>query len=343
MPSVNSSTTISRQWELLKCIPSGPPGITAKEIQQLLENDGHKVTKRTIERDLEELSRLFPLAQNSRSIPYGWHWMEKAVFSIPGIEMSEAVSLGLLEEVMRQMMPVAFSAALERRFAGARSKLEALPGNPYSRWSDLVRYVAPGLPFSPPQIRQDILNEVQRSLLSRKKIQVEYKATGDGKHKQLILSPVGLIQQSHRTYLLAVADGRDEAYLYALHRMNSAHLLDLMAQVPHEENVEDFIQRGGAQFGGGLRIRLKLRISAHLALLLSETPMAEDQQISETASGKILTATIPESWQLRFWLLSQGEQVTVLEPEELRTSISSTLKAALVHYAGDNAPISKTS
>ena len=75
VPSATSRSTLTRQWELLKLLPPKGPGITTLELQSLLSDAGHPTTKRTIERDLVELSRLFPLQCNSKGMPYGWHWM----------------------------------------------------------------------------------------------------------------------------------------------------------------------------------------------------------------------------------------------------------------------------
>ncbi|MEB3903108.1 WYL domain-containing protein, partial [Pseudomonas putida] len=62
-----------------------------------LRDVGFSVSKRTIERDLNELSLIFPLERNDKSIPYGWHWSASAVgeqrgnFDLHGYLRSEAL------------------------------------------------------------------------------------------------------------------------------------------------------------------------------------------------------------------------------------------------------------
>jgi len=46
----------------------------------------------------------------------------------------------------------------------------------------------------------------------------------------------------------------------------------------------------------------------------------------------LLTATIKDSWMLQFWILSQGAEITVLQPKELRARIRDSLRAALSSY-----------
>ena len=103
MPRNAREPTLARQWELLKLIPRHRPGFTPRGLRESLAAAGHDVTKRTVERDLRELSIVFPLECNDSSIPHGWHWRADAAFDIPGIALAEAVSLGLLEDLLRQL------------------------------------------------------------------------------------------------------------------------------------------------------------------------------------------------------------------------------------------------
>ncbi|MFJ4068828.1 WYL domain-containing protein [Pseudomonas sp. NPDC089996] len=74
MPFATTRATLSRQWALLRQLPSRSPGITSAELVWRLRDVGFSVSKRTVERDLNELSLIFPLERNDKSIPFGWHW-----------------------------------------------------------------------------------------------------------------------------------------------------------------------------------------------------------------------------------------------------------------------------
>ncbi|NON23376.1 WYL domain-containing protein, partial [Klebsiella pneumoniae] len=49
-----------------------------------LRDVGFTVSKRTVERDLNELSLIFPLERNDKSIPFGWPWSASAVGELRG-------------------------------------------------------------------------------------------------------------------------------------------------------------------------------------------------------------------------------------------------------------------
>ncbi|MDF0734237.1 WYL domain-containing protein [Pseudomonas entomophila] len=84
MPFATTRATLSRQWALLRQLPSRSPGVTSAELVWRLRDVGFHVSKRTVERDLNELSLLFPLERNDKSIPFGWHWSAGAVGELRG-------------------------------------------------------------------------------------------------------------------------------------------------------------------------------------------------------------------------------------------------------------------
>ena len=333
MPSSDHETTLARQWELLRNhLPSRPPGKSSLQLRNALANAGHDVTKRTIERDMHELSRIFPIIRNVKSAPFGWHWIENARFDVLGMDLSEAVSLGLMEDVLRQIMPPAFLSALEGKFSLAREKLAALPKIPHARWADLVRYVPPGLPFIPPAMAPGVLPAIQEALLHQRQLQVVYLSASSDVAKEQTLHPLSLIQQGARSYLVATAFQYENPILYAIHRVASATVLEEPSKRPKGFSLDAYLEGGAAQFCNGSSIILKARVSDELFRLLDETPMSKDQKITTRSDVHTLTATVQESWQLRFWLLSQGPAITVLKPVALRKEIIAALESSLSHY-----------
>lgn len=332
MPSADHSTTYSRQWELLRLLPSRRPGITARELWDQLQDAGHEVDLRTVQRDLSELSRIFPIASNEISKPFGWFWKPGARVDFPGVDLAEAVSLGLLEDILRQLIPQNFVNALEGRFAAAADKLKALPKNKHAKWADLVRYLPPGLPLLKPAIDPDVSHSIQEALLQRRQLKVNYRSPGAENPKELVLHPLAFIQQGERSYLLATTFNYPTALYYALHRMLTSEMLDEPANRPPGFSLDEFLAKSGGQFGDGKMISLKADLSENLAEILRETPISSDQKITTRAGKLTLTATVMESWQLHFWLLSQGPAITVLQPPSLRKQVIAALESAFSNY-----------
>jgi predicted DNA-binding transcriptional regulator YafY len=332
MPRATTNATLARQWELLRLVPGRPPGKTVRQLVDGLGAAGYAVTKRTVERDLADLAEIFPLQCNAISKPYGWYWEKGAQLEIPGMDLDEALSLGLLEEVLRPLVPESFVRGLEGRFEEARRKLASLAGNERADWSERVRYVPPGLTFLPPVVVPSILRELQEALLHSQQLRVVYRSAEAREGRELVLHPLALLQQGVRTYLVASTFDYGKPLLYAVHRIESAEVLDVPARRPEGFTLDRFLDRGGAQFGAGKTVTLKADLSESLARLLEETPLSRDQRITKGKQGPRLTATVFDSWQLRFWILSQGPDLVVRQPMALRRELMERIEAMRAAY-----------
>ena len=56
MTKSSTQSALARQWELLKMLPAKRPGITTIDLTMKLDMAGYRVSKRTVERDLNTLS-----------------------------------------------------------------------------------------------------------------------------------------------------------------------------------------------------------------------------------------------------------------------------------------------
>jgi predicted DNA-binding transcriptional regulator YafY len=249
------------------------------------------------------------------------------------MDLSEAVSLGLMENVLRQIMPPAFLSALEGKFSLAREKLAALPKIPHARWVDLVRYVPPGLPFIPPAVAPGVLPAIQEALLQQRQLKMVYLKPDQEEPKEYTIHPLSLIQQGPRSYLVASAFDYQTPLRYAVHRMTSAEVLDAPIKRLKGFSLDAFIDSGAAQFGSGEMITLRAKIDCGLRMILTESPISKDQKITTRNGVHTLTAHLPDSWQLHFWILSQGASITIMKPTSLRKAVITSLNASIANYS----------
>lgn len=332
MPANASPNATTRQWELLQLIPSSSPGVTASGLVQSLRGLGHDVSKRTVERDLVALERLFPLT-HGESEPFDWQWIPGHRFSVLGLSSTDALSLHLMARYLRPILPITMADQLAPLFALAASKLRAQHDqNTAGRWATKVAIDPPALPVIPPAIPADIMQTVQAALLADETIQVDYERA-DGQLRVKTLHPLGLVLCGPIMYLVAATISQPEPHNYAMHRVRTAQRLYEAAQVPDGFSLQNYIDAGGLKFGDNLQIKLKVRVSRMLAQQLRDTRLADDQQMESTDDGFTLTATLADSWRLRWWLLSKTEDIEVLEPISLRQVIGHQLRTATARYS----------
>lgn len=333
MPKSSNQLALARQWEILKKLPARGPGITAGDLTDYLRDEiQFAVSKRTVERDLIDLARLFGICCNDESMPYGWHWLPGRQCDFTSIDLADALSLVLAENTLEKLLPAPMLAALQPKFALARSKLAAVENHRYARWADKVRYVPTTMSLIPPRVDARVLATVQEALLEERQVQVAYTAPSDRKAGDITLHPLSLVQRGSTPYLVATAYDYPDIRLYAIHRMKSAVLTEEKIIPPANYDIDRYLASGAMQFGTQKTIRLKAWVSNELGIYLAETPLSENQTIQSKQGRHLLTAEVPDSWQLRWWILSQAEAIVVISPKYLRIEIFEAVHASAKNY-----------
>jgi predicted DNA-binding transcriptional regulator YafY len=226
----------------------------------------------------------------------------RCVIDLPGVTITEALSLRLVEDTLKPLMPVSMLEGLETRFRQAEKQLLALgKENRKAKWASKVRTVTPAMPLMPPEIDSTVLATVQEALLSDVQIEVDYQAMRDEADKKILLSPLALVNRGTVTYLVATAFEYEDVRLYAMHRIRNVTRADSAVKRPANFDLDEYIQAGGLHFSHGETIRLSAWLSPALARLLEETPMSEDQSLAIDGDRIKLVATVSDSWQLAWW------------------------------------------
>ena len=315
---MSKKDTLLRQWLLLKNIPVHPRKTTASELREQLKNEGFEINKRSVERNLKELSIVWPMMVDDRSKPYGWSWHPDAkLFAIPGMSPVQALTLCLARDQLTSLLPAGMMETLNPYFNYANAILSHGDGN-ISDWRKKVAIVPSNQELIPPQYDERVVVNVHSALFEEKQLEIDYIGRGV-ERKTHIIHPLGLVQRGAVIYLIATMYTYDDIRILALHRIMTATVLDAPAKGQKDFCLAQYIATGAFGFTkNDETIRLVVRFSADAAEHLRETPLSRDQEIMEEGQTIRITATVPDSSQLRWWLRSFGEQVEVLEPVSLR-------------------------
>lgn len=336
----NKSTadTLLRQWHMLRAIPRHPRRISVREIQASLAVAGFAVTTRTVQRDLMELSNAFPLVSDEREKPYGWSWQANApVFDLPNLSNHEALAFAMIEDYLRPLLPHALVSQLEAHFRMARKRLAnegAARGS--ASWLRKIAVVQPTQVLIPPKIEPRIQKAITDALLDDRQLEATYRRKGEREARDYVLNPTALLQRGPITYLLATAGDHQDVLMFALHRFERVTVTDTSVKRPKGFTLQDYLANGAAHFGSGKRIRLEAVFDAVAGEHLHETPLSEDQTLAADGENRLrLRASVPDTPQLRWWLLTFGDTVTVEAPVSLRRWFAERTAAMAARYAED--------
>lgn len=345
MPKNDKKSTLLRQWEMMRMLTvsrydkqSDGRWDKASEITTKLNALGYAVSVRTVQRDLQELSEIFDIEVNDKNPrDYGWRWRKGANLNIPGMSVSEALAMRLVETHMKQLLPATMLGGLQGVFSLAQAKLdkvETINRNHTKDWLNKVRVVSPTQPMLPPSIIQEVQADIYQALLESKQIKAYYQPIGNSEPKEYVMHPLGLIMRGAVSYLVASAWDYTEVQLYALHRFSRVEILHESVKVPEGFDFDKSIEGGLAEFANqGIPIQIELRCKQWIANYLVETPLSADQKVEPETDGWVrLTASVNDTWQLHWWLMGQGAGVEVIAPAELRQGIATALADACNLY-----------
>lgn len=334
MPADSPRNAVARQWEVLKCLPSHGKGITADDVLQILLAKGYRAEIRTVQRDLVALEALFPITPTPEK-PFHWRWSGGSELAIAGLSLTDALGLNLLERIVKPLLPPSVSGQLDPVFKLATTKLQREKKNVLSRWSELVAVADRGIHVVAPAIQPEVLGTVHECLFNNEKVELTYTRADGTRRQGRTFSPLGLVQSGSITQLVAFSEGHTPetgVIQLAVHRISSAKRLYEEAYRPPGFSLQEFIDKGGVAFGSGGAIKLKARVSELLARQLADTKLSEDQEITAAATGSVVTATVRNTWSLKWWILEKSGHIEVLAPESLRKQVASQLRAAAAVY-----------
>ncbi|MEL4470494.1 WYL domain-containing protein [Shewanella algae] len=297
-------------------------------------DEGIEVTLRTVQRDMESICQRFPIYSTTQSKPLRWIWVDKRKIDIQGVSINEALSLMLVGNTMRQLLPSSVLKSLQPSIESAQQILQAMKSqSDVASWFEKVGSVQAGMEQLPPSIDDDILCDVQHALLKDDTVELTYLGAHQSVTKVYQLLPLALVQRGRTLYLVAQLINETTTKLFAMHRVKGVKNLGRLMCRPQNFVLQDYLNNGAMQFSQGKKISLRARILSELAFHLAETPLSDDMQITSTDNDYFqLQATVQDSWQLQWWLLSYADQLEVISPVALRQTIKQKLQAALAQY-----------
>lgn len=327
--------TLFRYLTMLQLIPRSPGRISTPVLLEKLRERGFQVDMRSLQRDLRDrLALHFPLICDDSSKPYRWFFDRDFHCNLPALDVPSALTLVLGEEYLKGLLPPVVVGQLAPQFRDARQLLDGLEANGLSQWAKRVRAIPNGKTLIPAPLDEDTWQVVSEALLSHRAVDVTYRSRSADERKQLTLHPQGMVSRHSVTYLLATVNDYDDIRQFALHRIEQVSLSKAKWRDAEGFCIDDYIASGA--FGYLLSkepVLLKARIEPHVAWLLSETPLSNEQSLTQLADTdwQLLEAWVPDEQQTLRWLKALGASVEVLEPLAWREEILADARKLLAY------------
>lgn len=320
-----TSNSLYRQWQILSRLSTGK-WMGTRELQEILQREGIDISLRTIQRDLNQIAQRFPIESN-KTVPQGWRWRADAPLqSLPHMTSSQAVTFMMVEEHLKHLLPPSLIEEMTPWFDLARRSLSTQ--NNVRQWINRVRIVPATQPLIPPVVDRQAQQTIYEGLLQDKQIECIYRARGHlAEEKTYILNPLGLVQKGAIIYLICTRHDKTDVQTFALHRFKAATVLDSRALHPVDFDIDAYIESGALGFRVDYSkptetIQLKLVMSEGTAQSFYESQLSKDQTITPLEEHIVeISATVPFTSQLVWWLRSFGKKLLRIEPRQVADAV----------------------
>jgi len=297
------------------------------------ETLGKQVSKSTLEKDLHAMKNDSALGYEAPirySKEYDGYYYEDPDFSISDIPLSdeEIDAIVIAANTLDQFKGIAifnqYGAAIEKIL----NKVKLAP------WEQ--RGTGSSIQFEQlPTVRgNEHLGQLFTAIQQRHVVTFEYASykTGDRGVKQV--EPYLLKEYSNRWYLLGFSRARADFRVYGLDRIQA-----LVTTVERFDRQPNFDSDNFFKHSIGITANIQeqpedvvLQCTPVLGKYLESQPLHESQAIQAHDAHWEIRLQVLLTYELEQKLLSFGNEVRVIQPENLKTKLVTTLQAALEQY-----------
>jgi len=299
-----------------------PRGLTVEDISDLCE-----VTKRTTYRDLVALDTEMgvPIWEKGtrRGIIEGY-LLPPIHFTLP-----EALTVFLAARLM-----LSYAHRYDPNIASTFTKLNSIVPIPLREQIQKTMEWMRKLPIDDRYLHT--LATLAEAWISRRRVKIVYRALEAEKTTERIIEPYFIepAAAGHSSYVIAYCHHAHGIRTFKIERIESIETSLENYVIPADFDANEFLGSSWGIAVYGEVKTVKLRFNPEIARIMEETVWHPSQVVERQKDGSvILTLKVTVTDELCFWILSWGEKVKVLEPEELRQDIIKTAKAMLDVYS----------
>ena len=326
MPSSDYPAVV-RQWTLLQSLSNRHYGMTLQEM-----SDETGVTTRTIRRDLALLQEVgFPVSENHKSDHGRRHWqLDPSAKKISlSFDWEEAMALYFGRRYLDPLAGTMLWQSLNRAFR----KIEACLGDRALRHIRKMKGAFHHVQFGTSDYhdKSEIIDQLSLAVEERSMTLLTYHSRSSTEPVTYDVYPYGLVHHRHSLYLIGFSTTHDEIRTFKVDRIERVDSDPLKFQRPVDFDLKKYLADGfGIFHGTGPLTMVRIRFSADVARVVSESQWHASQKLSRQADGSLIAQfELGDLHEITSWILSFGSKAVVIEPEELRESIAEELRQAL--------------
>ncbi len=176
----------------------------------------------------------------------------------------------------------------------------------------------------------EILKTLQLALLGSNQVTGVYESPYEEAPVELTLHPYRLCLVKQAWYVIGHVDGEKEAKTFRAARFRSLRQTEAVADRPEKFDLRKYFGNAWSVYRGGKSYDVELRFDVSIASTIVETKWHHTQTEKKHQDGSVtLNFNVDGLEEIGHWILGWTGKVKIVQPEELRNEIISSLNAGL--------------
>jgi len=171
--------------------------------------------------------------------------------------------------------------------------------------------------------------------VAQRQVKILYKALARQKAIERTIEPYFIepAAAGHSCYVIAYCHHTGSLRTFKIERIEAIEATSEPYVVPSDFDANAYLSSSWGIVAEGEVKTVKLKFAPEISRIMEETIWHPSQVLEYQSDGSvIMNLRITDTTELRSWILGWGENVEVLEPDEIRQDIIETAKAMLDVY-----------
>lgn len=304
----NSEVSMSqRQIYILSLLSENPKGYTVEEIRERLEKWEIAVSKRTITRDIDELSLNYGIGEEERN-GKTYFFADKYTLKNVDLTIEDLASLAFAKEMLKEYAhldmgehAISFIDKIVESSASLNQHQFEKLGSHFKRSGQTGGNVD--------SVNPKTARAIQTAIDNQNKISMEYYSFTSNECTKRVIHPYRMIMIDSYLCVEGYCELRKDVRRFRLSRIQRLEVLDKKFEIKEDERKEAFLKLSGGTFE-----ELELLFTGESIRYVKEYEIKRAKRIEEQSDGLHFyqaTAIAPDVIK---WIRGFGPEVKVLKP-----------------------------
>jgi predicted DNA-binding transcriptional regulator YafY len=313
---------VNAQYERLFKIDSYIRGRT--KVTRMLLAEKLEVTKRTIQRDLDDLRYRFeaPLEHN----PERGYFYSLPNWEMPSIPITERDLFSLL--IARRAVGLYRGTPLEERLTQIFNKIAGSLSKTIKEHPD---YPSGGiLSFAPEpvlEVNEKVWSRLLGAIRNSRSLEIVYQSRHSGEQSKRRIDPYHILNMQGDWYLYAWDHLRNRVSQFQLYRISTVKVLKEVFEINSGFDIKKITECSFGSFGSTEKLKnVRLRITGDMGELFAGRQFHPQQTTKNIRNGFEIAFPVSSAGRKPFynliqWILSMGRDVEIISPKQLKTLV----------------------